>query len=186
MSKPFATKLATHLKQLRLDAGWSLDELASRTSISRATLSRIENTDVSPTTEVLSKLCIAYAIKMSKLLAMLEDEFTPLITPSEQVLWTDPKIGFRRRSVSPPTQQLAGEVLECHLEPDTLITYTQPSIPELEHHILMLEGQLILTVADTTHKLHKGDCFRYHSTDFIQYQTTKEKHAKYLVFLVGG
>lgn len=186
MSEPFANKLADHLKQQRLSEGWSLDELASRTTISRATLSRIENADVSPTTEVLNKLCVAYAIKMSKLLAMLEDEFTPLINRSEQVVWTDPKIGFIRRSVSPPTQQLAGEILECFLEPDTLITYRQPSVPELEHHILMQEGQLVLTVASVTHELHPGDCLRYHSSDFIQYQTTKEQHAKYLVFLVGG
>lgn len=186
MSEPLAIKLATHLKQLRQNEQWSLDQLASRTGISRASLSRIENADVSPTTEVLNKLCVAYAIKMSKLLAMLEEEFTPFISHKDQIVWTDPNIGFRRRAVSPPTNQLAGEILECSLEPDTLITYNKPSIPGLEHHILILEGKLTLTVGEATYQLQTGDCLRYQSANFIQYQTSKDIHAKYLVFLVGG
>src|SRR5215471_15960941 len=109
--------IAQRLKSLRAERGWSLDELARRSNVSRATLSRLENAEVSPTASVLGKLCAAYGLTMSRLMHMVEDGFVPFIRRSEQSVWTDHTIGFRRRSVSPPAQTLTAEVLECELEP---------------------------------------------------------------------
>src|SRR6266702_8194981 len=118
--------IAQRLKGLRAERGWSLDELARRSNVSRATLSRLENAEVSPTTSVLGKLCAAYSLTMSRLMHMVKDDFAPLIRLSMQPVWIDQSSGFRRRSVSPPAQALAGEVLECELEPGTHITYDRP------------------------------------------------------------
>ena len=186
MQEIITDKLANHLKQMRQNAGLSLDQLAQQTGVSRATLSRLENGSVNPTTEVLSKLCRAYKIKMSKLLAMLETGFEPLIKRENQLFWQDPKIGFTRRSISPSNDELAGEILECHLEPGTLITYNDRAEPSLEHHLLVLEGQLSLTVDEDEYHLSASDCLRYKSADFIKYQTPEDSHATYLVFIVGG
>ena len=41
-------RIASRLKGLRQERGWSLDELAGRAGVSRATLSRLENAEVSP------------------------------------------------------------------------------------------------------------------------------------------
>ena len=54
MAAPFTnltTRLADRLRELRRERGWSLDDLASRSGISRATLSRMEKADVSSTAE---------------------------------------------------------------------------------------------------------------------------------------
>jgi transcriptional regulator with XRE-family HTH domain len=186
MQEVFTGKLANHLKQLRLDKGLSLDQLATETEISRASLSRLENGSVSPTTEVLSKLCVTYKIKMSKLLAMLEGDFEPLIRDNAQLYWKDPDIGFTRRSVSPSTDELSGEILKCEIEPNTTITYDRRSIPSLEHHLLMLEGSLCLTVGEDEYQLSAQDCLRYISAEFVEFKTPKDSHATYLVFIVGG
>ena len=78
MTTPLSNRLADHLKKLRLDREWSLDQLATRCGVSRATLSRVENAEVSPTAEVLGKLCTAFALPLSRLLAQVEEAFTPL------------------------------------------------------------------------------------------------------------
>ncbi|MEG1117678.1 MAG: helix-turn-helix transcriptional regulator, partial [Janthinobacterium sp.] len=39
-------RLAARLKQLRVERGWSLDQLAGASQVSRATLSRLENGEV--------------------------------------------------------------------------------------------------------------------------------------------
>ncbi len=52
-------RIAQRLKTLRAERGWSLDELAGRSEISRATLSRLENAEVSPTASALGKLAAA-------------------------------------------------------------------------------------------------------------------------------
>ena len=95
-------RIASRLKGLRQERGWSLDELAGRAGVSRATLSRLENAEVSPTASVLGRLCAAYGLTMSRLMLMVEDDFAPLVPESAQPVWVDASAGFRRRSVSPP------------------------------------------------------------------------------------
>jgi transcriptional regulator with XRE-family HTH domain len=176
--------IARRLKGLRGERGWSLDELARRTHVSRATLSRLENAEVSPTASILGKLCAAYGLTMSRLLRLVEDEYVPLVRRSEQFVWTDPAGGFQRRSVSPPARALAAEVLECTLDPGTRITYERPPRPGLEHHLLLLEGQLEVTVEDHSHQLRPGDCLRYQLFGPSAFATPEACPARYILCVV--
>jgi len=72
-------RIAHRLKELRTERGWSLDALAKRANVSRATLSRLEKAEVSGTANVLGKLCAAHGLTMSRLMRMAEDDFAPLV-----------------------------------------------------------------------------------------------------------
>ncbi|GAA4118179.1 helix-turn-helix domain-containing protein [Aminobacter aganoensis] len=177
-------RIAQRLRSLRAERGWSLDELASRCGVSRATLSRLENAEVSPTASVLGKLCAAYGLTMSRLMHMVEGAFAPVVRRDAQATWSDPEIGFRRRSVSPPAQTLAGEALECELDTGVTIGYDAPPRPGLEHHLLLLEGRLAVTVDGRRHELAAGDCLRYQLFGPSAFATPAEAGAKYLLFIV--
>jgi len=177
-------RIAERLKMLRTERGWSLDHLAALSSVSRATLSRLENAEVSATASVLGKLCAVYELSLSRLMLMVEDDHVPLVRKADQPLWTDPETGFRRRSVSPPAWGLAGEVLSCELDPATEITYDEPPSPGLEHHLVLTEGRLAMTVGAVTHDLTAGDCLRYQLNGPTSFRTTQHEGAKYLLFLV--
>lgn len=176
--------LAQRLKSLRAERGWSLDELAKRSTVSRATLSRLENAEVSPTASVLGKLCAAYGLTMSRLMFMVEEKFVPVMCRSEQPLWVDPVIGFRRRSVSPPTHALAAEVLECELDPDTHITYDRPPELGLEHYLLLIEGQLHVRIEGQSYDLQPGDCLRYQLSGSSTFGTSQQSGARYILFIL--
>jgi transcriptional regulator with XRE-family HTH domain len=177
-------RVAERLRSLRAERGWSLDELAKRTNVSRATLSRLENAEVSPTASVLGKLAAAYGLTMSRLMHMVEDDFVPLVQRDAQPVWNDPSIGFRRRSVSPPAQTLRAELLECKLEADTRITYDQPPRPGLEHHLLLVDGQLEITIEGHTYDLRPGDCLRYQLYGASAFATPKRSGARYILVVV--
>ena len=177
-------RIASRLKGLRAERGWSLDELAKRSNVSRASLSRLENAEVSATASVLGKLCAAYGLTMSRLMRMVEDDFAPLVRRADQAVWTDPENGFRRRSLSPPAQTLAGEALECELLPGTRIDYDATPRPGLEHHLALLEGELELTVDGRSHALQPGDCLRYQLYGPSSFVTPPQRGARYIVFLV--
>lgn len=177
-------RIAQRLKTLRAERGWSLDELARRSGVSRATLSRLENAEVSATASVLGKLCAAYGLTMSRLMHLVEDGFVALLPRREQPVWQDPETGFRRRSISPPARSLAGEVLECTLEPGTRITYDVPPRSGLEHHLVLLEGELRLSVGGRDHDLKPGDCLRYRLFGPSAFETPAGSGARYLLFLV--
>ncbi|WP_170787478.1 helix-turn-helix domain-containing protein [Ruegeria lacuscaerulensis] len=179
-----SNRLANRLNELRRTRGWSLDQLADHSGISRATLSRMEKGDVSPTAETLGRLCAAYSLPMSRLLMMVEDSFAPRVPFERQPEWHDLETGFTRRSVSPPANGLSGEVLEGHLPPATVISYDAPPKPGQEHHLIMLDGALTLTVEDVAHDLTGGDCLRYHLSGPTRFETPSERGARYLLVLI--
>jgi transcriptional regulator with XRE-family HTH domain len=177
-------QIGERLKNLRAERGWSLDELAKKSGVSRATLSRLENAEVSATTSVLGKLCTAYDMPMSRLMRLMEEGYTPLVVRGDQPVWVDPETGFRRRQVSPPSKHLKGEVLDCILKAGTRIAYAAPPCMGLEHHLVMQEGQLGLTVDGRIHQLKPGDCLRYQTFGPTTFETPKNSGAHYLLFVV--
>jgi transcriptional regulator with XRE-family HTH domain len=177
-------RIARRLKGLRTERGWSLDELAKRSGVSRATLSRLENAEVSPTTAVLGKLCATFGLTLTRLMHSVEDDFAPLVRADAQPVWEDAEAGFRRRSISPPAQTLAGEGLECRLDTGTQITYDAPPRPGLEHHLYMLDGALTVTLDGIAHDLRPGDCLRYQLFGASAFETPAESGARYVLFMV--
>jgi transcriptional regulator with XRE-family HTH domain len=177
-------RIGARLNQLRRQQGWSLDDLAARSGVSRASLSRLEKGEVSATAAVLWRLCRTYGLSLSRLMVMAEADFTPLVPRCDQPLWQDPESGFRRRTVSPPADCLAAEVLECELPPDCCIDYGAPPRPGLEHHLYLLEGALTLTLEGESHRLGSGDCLRYRLFGASRFETGGALGARYILTLV--
>jgi transcriptional regulator with XRE-family HTH domain len=154
-------RLASRLAELRTQRGWSLEELARRTGVSRSTLSRLERAEISPTAALLGRLCAAYERTMSRLLAEVESEPPHVVRAAEQTVWRDATSGFIRRSVSPPHPGLRGEVIECVLRAGADISYDGPPVPGLEQHIWVLEGAVEISLDGHAHELAGGDCLRF-------------------------
>jgi len=176
-------RLAERLKHIRLERGWSLEALAEASGVSRSALSRVENAEVSPTAETLGSLSSAYRMTISQLLAPVEAPFAPLVRHAEQSLWQDPENGFTRRVVSPPSGGLSAEVVRCELAPYQMISYAAPSVPGHEHHLVMLEGALTVSIGNEEHALLAGDCLRYQLYGRSRFQTGVDA-ASYIIVLV--
>ncbi len=176
-------RLAGRLRELRAGRGWSLERLAEESGVSRATLSRLENGEVSPTAETLGRLCAAYGLPMSRLLMMVEDRFAAHVARTDQVVWTDPATGYERRSVSPPAGGLTAEVMEGRLPGGAVIAYDTAPRPGQEHHLVLLEGGLRLTVEGVAHDLRPGDCLRYHLSGASRFEAGPDG-ARYVLVLL--
>lgn len=153
-------RLAARIAALRLDRALSLDDLAALSGLSRATLSRIERAEVSPTAAQLGRLAAAFGWTVSRLMAAAEGAAPMLVRAAEQTHWTDPETGFRRRIVSPPGPGLRIEIIEGTLPAGAAVAYPGPPVAGMEQHILMLAGALDFTVEGGTHRIAAGDCLR--------------------------
>jgi transcriptional regulator with XRE-family HTH domain len=176
-------RLAERLRELRRARRWSLDELSARSGVSRASLSRIENGEVSPTASVLGRLAGAHHTTVSRLLADIEGDAPALVRRAEQPEWTDPATGFRRRSVSPPSLDFACELLHCELPAGAQIDYPLPPRLGLEHHLYLLDGALELTLEGAVHRLSAGDCLRYKLAGASRFVATGRRAARYILVL---
>lgn len=155
-------RLAQRLAELRLEKGWSLEILADLTGISRASLSRIERGETSPTASLMNRLCIAYGLTMSRLLSEVEEQGPQHLRPDQQSVWLDREHGFHRRSVSPPASNFHGELVEGRLVSGAKIDYDAPPVEGIEQHIWMLSGVLVFSMNDQQWRLEAGDCLRFH------------------------
>ena len=177
------TRLAQRLHQLRMQRSWSLEELATKSRVSRATLSRIENNEVSPTASVLGKLCAAFELTMSRLLAYVESDLPALVPRNAQPVWIDPETGFHRRSISPPSPDFECELLQCELPAGAQIDYPLPPRQGLEHHLYLESGALELRVDGSTHRLGEGDCLRYRLHGASSFRVLNRRPARYFLVL---
>lgn len=181
MEHDIDTRLAARLAQLRRDAGWSLDDLAARSGVPKATLSRLERGETSPTASLLGKLCAAHGRPMSRLLAEVEAQPALLIRAADQPVWTDPTNGFVRRSLSPPASGLETEMIHGTLPPGTIIDYDAPPVPGLEQHIWLLEGRLEYRLDGVAHVLEPGDVLRFRLYGASRFHALGDTPSRYII-----
>jgi transcriptional regulator with XRE-family HTH domain len=178
-----AQRLALRLAALRTERGWSLDELAVASGISRATLSRLERGETSPTASLLGKLCVVHGTSMSRLLAGVERQTATLIPYASQPVWVDPASGFRRRMVSPPSREFRMEMAEGTLPAGAVVAYDAPIVHGMELHLWMLEGQLELSLDDMQYCLLLGDCLRVHMHGAARFNCPGPADARYAILV---
>jgi transcriptional regulator with XRE-family HTH domain len=177
-------RIAQRLARLRADRGWSLDVLAERTGISRATLSRLERSELSPTAAMLGTLCSIYGWTLSRFMAEAETQQPNLVAASQQTEWKDPESGYWRRIVSPPTPGLRAELVDVHLPAGATVSFDSSPIAGLEHHLWMLEGTLTLQVEASTFRLRPGDCLRYVLAGPSRFHNSGKREARYVIAMV--
>ncbi|MFJ3652858.1 helix-turn-helix domain-containing protein [Streptomyces nigra] len=180
------TRLAARLATLRAEHGWSLDELAARSGVSRSTLSRAERGETSPTATQLNRLCQVYGRTMSRLLGEVESESAPapVVRVADQHMWRDHTSGFVRRSVSPPHMGLRAELVEGRLGAGADIAYDRPPVPGLEQHLWVLDGVLEVTVQESEYRLEAGDCLRTRVWGPTRFRCPGPGEVRYLLAVV--
>lgn len=182
---PLDASLAARLTRLRQARGWSLEELTEQSGISRASLSRIERGETSPTAHVLGQLAAAYRMPMAAFFSGLEDPGEDLVSRADQPEWTDTGSGFRRRSVSPARAGYKGSVIEGTLPAGSKVTYSDTPIPGLEHHLLLRSGRLEVVLGGTSHELETGDCLRFKLTGGNSYRAPGPEDAHYILCVIA-
>ena len=68
-TEPEPVRLGARIREIRQRTAWTLEELSRRTGITKSTLSKIENDQVSPTFEVVQKLAAGLGIEIPQLFA---------------------------------------------------------------------------------------------------------------------
>ncbi|MBO6758987.1 MAG: helix-turn-helix domain-containing protein [Roseibium sp.] len=176
--------LAGRIAALRQERSLTLDDLADASGVSRATLSRIERGQTSPTAAVLGQLAAVFQVPMAAFFPG-EGGSDPLLRHDDQAVWQDPGSGFVRRNVSPPLTGYCATVIEGTLPAGQHVSYRQSPLPGLEHHLVMVSGVLEAHLGSDVHTLRKGDCLRFRLSGGNTYRSLGPHPARYLLFVVA-
>ena len=154
-------RIAQGVKLRREQLGLSANDLAERSGVSRAMVSKIERLDVSPTAALLGRLCNGLGITLSSLIASAETTAGPPIArASEQPVWRDPDTGLRRTMISPRHTGSRMELVQVELPAGAEVSYDAQHHTSYDQHVWVLQGTLTLTIAEEAIDLRVGDCLR--------------------------
>ena len=173
--------LAARLLTIRSERGLSLDQAAELSGVSRATLSRTERGETSPTAHVLGRLSAAYGVTLSALLGGLDEARPSVLSRDQAGFWTDPETGFRRWSISPPARGYDIELIWAELPAGARIEYPAPAYSGMEQHIVLFEGALKYETGGATYQLAGNDSLRIKIHDESALESCGLVPAKYIL-----
>lgn len=150
-------RLAQRIRLERDSRGWSLAELAERSGVSKATISKIERAEVSPTAGVLVRLAIAFDLTLAGLMLRAEASGERISRAADQPVWRDPETGYLRRQVfSRPDHAL--ELVRVELPAKQRVTLPASSYARIRQLVWVQSGSLVITEGGERHVLGAGDC----------------------------
>jgi transcriptional regulator with XRE-family HTH domain len=153
-------RIARRLRLERDARGWSLADLAARSGVSKATISKIEREDVSPTAVILLRLAGAFDLTLAGLLLRAEGERARLTRAADQPIWRDPETDYVRKQIfSRPDHPL--EIARIELPASRKVALPASSYAHIRQTVLVLTGNLIILEGGERHALGAGDCLGF-------------------------
>jgi transcriptional regulator with XRE-family HTH domain len=175
-------RIAAGIRQRREMLAMSVNDLAIRSGVSRAMISKIERVEASPTAALLGRLCNALGITLSSLIASAEAAPAfPIARATTQLVWRDPDTNLRRTMVSPVNSGSRVEIVRVELPPNAAVAYESQQISRYEQHVIVLDGTLALTTAGQHIKLEAGDCLYRQVGPAHRFANETRRMCRYLV-----
>ncbi len=176
-------KIAARIRGERTARRWSLDDLAEKSNVSKAMISKIERAESSPTAALLGRLSGAYGITLSALLAEGEAPKRGPVRRGDQPVWRDPASGYIRRQVS-ASAKTPVELTQVDLPPGAAVSFPAASYAFISQVIWVLGGRLTFVEGETTHQLSPGDSLELGAPTDCTFRNDGTTACSYLVVVL--
>ncbi|HEV8390199.1 MAG TPA: XRE family transcriptional regulator [Dongiaceae bacterium] len=177
------SRIAARIHAERTGRGWSLEELAEKSGVSRAMISKVERGESSPTASLLGRLSSAFGLTLSQLLARAEQGAGRLLNrEAEQERWRDPETGFERRALTPPGSTTPLELVWGELPPKAKLDYPAAAFSFIEdQQIVVVAGRLSFSQGAQEYQLRAGDCLRLGPPANCRFENPASVSCRYIV-----
>jgi transcriptional regulator with XRE-family HTH domain len=177
-----AARLSGRIRLEREGRGWSLADLAERSGVGKATISKIERGDASPTAGVLVRLAAAFDLTLAGLLVRAEAGADRLTRAADQPIWRDPDTGYVRRQVFlRPDHPL--ELVAVTMPPGQKALLPAATYAFIRQVIWVTEGELVISDADGRHEMKAGDSLAFGPPADVTIANESDSPAHYVVAL---
>jgi transcriptional regulator with XRE-family HTH domain len=176
-----ASQIAERVRTARGQRGWTLDQFAARSGLSRRLLVGIEQTDANPSLSTLLKLATALGISLTELLDdQSEDRPVGLVTQDEAItLWSTDAGSLARLLVSRGPLELWAWTLEPGDRRDS-----NPHRPGAVELLAVQDGTLTLEVGDDRIEVRAGDNAWFEATHPHAYKNETANPTKFTLVVL--
>ncbi len=165
-------RIASTLKTLRKERGWSLDKTAQETGVSKAMLGQIERAESSPTIAILWKIASGFDVPFSLFVANEQRDYstgqTKTIHPSDDKIKVFP--------LFPYDEKTKCEIFLIELLPgcEHISSSHKPGVIE---HVIVAEGTMEVFLNDSWKPLKKGEGLRFCADQPHGYRNLSKKNS---------
>jgi transcriptional regulator with XRE-family HTH domain len=155
-----ASAVAGTLAALRAERGWSLDQLATRSGVSKGVLVAIEQGRSNPNLATLAKIGDALGVPVTRLVEVDDEPAIRLTKPDERrVLWRGPQggTGTILGETDPPW---ATELWRWVVKPGEVFG-GDAHVPGVREMVWVERGTLTLVVGGETYQVAPGQSVRF-------------------------
>jgi len=175
--------LGRRVRKLRGDRGWSLEELATASGVSRSMLSEIERKRANPTLSVTYRIARAFGLSLQDLIESADSASAiQTIRASERAQIFRKDKHCQIRTLSPLNLEKDVEFYELRLPPGGALR-SQPHVDGTREFLTVEEGGVELRSGNSSETLHKGDSATYRA-DVAHAIVNTDNHESVLFLVV--
>ncbi|HEX7270111.1 MAG TPA: XRE family transcriptional regulator [Streptosporangiaceae bacterium] len=152
--------LARTLQSLRAERGWSLDQLAARSGVSKGVLVALEQARSNPNLATLARISDAFGVPVTYLLDVPTEPTVRVTGPAQaRTLWHGPR-GGTGTIIAATEAPWAAELWRWTVMPGESFG-GDAHAPATKEMAWVEEGTLTLTVGGARHQVGPGECARF-------------------------
>ena len=177
-----STAIARRVRLERDARGWSLADLAARSGVAKATISKIEREETSPTAVILVRLAGAFDLTLAGLLLRAEGHDSRVMRAAQQAVWRDPDSGYVRRQIyARPDHPV--EIVQVDMPPGQRVVLPASSYAHIRQAIWVQGGALTVVEGGEEQRLEAGDCLGFGPPSEVTIANEGAETCRYLVVL---
>ena len=177
-----AAKIAQQIRLERSARGWSLADLASHSGVGKATISKIEREEMSPSAVILVRLAGAFDLTLAGLLLRAEGGTARVSRVDDQPVWRDPATGYLRKQIFSRSDHPV-ELVQVELPAGKRVKIPAASYARIRQILWLQQGKLTLIEGGERHTLQAGDCLGFGPPSDVTFANESKKPCHYIVAL---
>jgi len=156
------TQIAENLKRIRKLRGYSYDQLASLTGVSKGMLSQIEKGESSPTVNTLWKIANGLQVSFSSLVEENEPAVSVIRLHEKSAVMEEGE-QFQVYPYFPFDSSKKFEIYYIEMKPGCIHT-SESHHGSVEEYVLICEGEANVSIKEESFVLKKGDSMKFQAT----------------------
>jgi transcriptional regulator with XRE-family HTH domain len=180
-----ADRLGDRVRELRRGRGLTLEELAERSGVSRAMISKVERGEKNPTLVVAAKVAEGLEITLAELLGTEERRKIIVVPRERRMVMRDPETGFERQLLSPSLGRRAVEFIRNIVPRESTSGEFLPHRRGVEEYVVVEKGRLRAIIGGEEYLLEEGDALYFEADVSHRFDNAGDGECSYYLVIVS-
>jgi transcriptional regulator with XRE-family HTH domain len=180
-----AGRLGDRVRELRRGRGLTLEELAERSGVSRAMISKVERGEKNPTLVVAAKVAEGLGITLAELLGTEERRKIIVVPRERRMVMRDPETGFERQLLSPSLGRRAVEFIRNIVPRESTSGEFLPHRRGVEEYVVVEKGRLRAIIGREEYLLEEGDALYFEADVSHRFDNAGDGECSYYLVIVS-